>query len=189
MNPSLLKDHFFSPKNVGDLGDHAYRGTGGSTLCGAVVRVSIQVDQSQTITAAKFKAAGCDLLVATASLLTESILDKTTAEASELTRHAVQLETSLNEDGNNQGTCAKLVGEALLSAISEYSDSVRQEWDGDESLICTCFCVSERTIETEIQRGHLSTVREVTKACNAGGGCQSCWPLIEDMLAVERAAR
>jgi NifU-like protein len=92
-------------------------------------------------------------------------------------------------DDHKKLSCGDLAGEALLSAITAYSDATREEWNGDESLVCTCFCVSERTIETEIQKGHLSTVLEVTKACCAGGGCRSCWPLIEDLLAVERAAR
>jgi NifU-like protein len=189
MPSPLLQDHFFSPRNVGDLGGNSYRGNAGSVSCGAAIRISIEVDQSQTITDVKFKAAGCDLLVATASILTESVRNKTTAEAAELARHAAEIETSLIPDRGGNGSCGKLAGEALLAAIIEYSDSMRQEWDGNESLICTCFCVSESTIEYEIHRGHFSTVLEVTKACNAGGGCRSCWPLIEDMLAVERAAR
>ncbi len=75
-----------------------------------------------------------------------------------------------------------LACEALVSAIRNYSDSARDEWEGDEALICTCFCVSERTIEREIQENGLRTIAEVTAACAAGGGCRSCYPLIEDIL-------
>ena len=39
------------------------------------------------------------------------------------------------------------------------SDSAREEWEGDEALICTCFCVSERTIEAQIQRRSLKNNR------------------------------
>ncbi len=69
-----------------------------------------------------------------------------------------------------------------MSAIRHYSDSVRDEWSGDEALICTCFGVSERTIEQQIQTGGLRTISEITKACNAGAGCRSCYSLIEDIL-------
>jgi len=55
-------------------------------------------------------------------------------------------------------------------------------WNGDEALICTCFCVSERVIETEIAEKGLATVSEVIRACNAGGGCGSCHPLIQELL-------
>jgi NifU-like protein len=56
------------------------------------------------------------------------------------------------------------------------------DWAGDEALICTCFFVSERTIEREIQTRGLATVAEVTRACNAGGGCGSCHQLIQEIL-------
>jgi len=50
--------------------------------------------------------------------------------------------------------CALLACEALISAIRNFSDTARDEWEGD-ALICTCFCVSERTIEREIQEKRL----------------------------------
>jgi NifU-like protein len=189
MTSSVLQEHFFSPRNVGELGENSYRGSAGSTSCGAAIRIAIDVDSSQTVTAIKFKAAGCNVLVATASVLTESAINKTTAEAAELALNVDQIAESLSDGHREKRTCGRLAGEALLTAITAYSDTIREEWNGDESLICTCFCVSERTIESEIQKGHLSTVLDVTRACSAGGGCRSCWPLIEDMLAVERAAR
>lgn len=78
--------------------------------------------------------------------------------------------------------CPKLACDALLAAIREYSDAARDDWAGDEALICTCFFVSERTIETEIATRGLTTVAEVTRACNAGGGCGSCHQLIQEIL-------
>jgi NAD(P)H-nitrite reductase large subunit len=75
-----------------------------------------------------------------------------------------------------------LAAAALVAAIRNFSDSVRDEWEGDEVLICTCFCVSERTIEREVQTKQLRTIAEVTAACNAGAGCRSCYPLIEDII-------
>jgi NifU-like protein len=70
----------------------------------------------------------------------------------------------------------------LLAAIREYSDAARDEWIGDEALICTCFFVSEHTIENEIASRGLTSVAEVTRACNAGGGCGSCHQLIQEIL-------
>lgn len=78
--------------------------------------------------------------------------------------------------------CPKLACEALLAAIREYSDAARDEWIGEEALICTCFFVSERTIEQEITVRGLTTVAEVTRVCNAGGGCGSCHQLIQEIL-------
>ncbi len=183
MPSKLLQDHFFNPRNVGDLGNRGYCGRAGSLSCGAVVQVSISVDEARTIREIKFKAAGCSVLVAAASLLTEVVEGNTAGAVAALAQRPLpEVTYLLSEEGADRAHCASLASEALLSAITRYSDSVRHEWEGDEALICTCFCVSERTIETEIQRSGLSTVKEVTKACRAGGGCRSCWPLIEDML-------
>lgn len=74
--------------------------------------------------------------------------------------------------------------DALLLAITHYSDAMREEWIGEEALICTCFGVSESAIEQEIRAHSLSTIEEVTVACKAGAGCRSCYPLIQDILDV-----
>ena len=81
--------------------------------------------------------------------------------------------------------CPQLACDALLAAIREYSDAAREDWAGDEALICTCFFVSERTIEREIAAQGLTSVAEVTRACSAGGGCGSCHQLIQEILDTE----
>lgn len=153
-------------------------------ICGAVVKVSLDIDRSQRIIDARFKAAGCSSLVGTASYLTEQIKGELSGEVAALVQQpAITVREALGEVGPEREHCVSLVCDALLAAIGAYSDSVRDEWQGDEALICSCFCVSERTIDDAIKAGGLSTVAEVTKACNAGGGCRSCYSLIEDMLA------
>ena len=102
-------------------------------------------------------------------MLTEQVTGLTTAEAATM--------------ATESSSCATLVRDALLDAIREYSNAARDDWAGDEALICTCFFVSERTIEREIQTRSLTTVAEVTRACNAGGGCGSCHQLIQEILA------
>lgn len=132
------------------------------------MRFSIQVDEAQRVSQARFRAAGCHVLIAAASMLTEQVSGLTTAEAATIA-------TSVTN-------CAALARDALLDAIREYSNAARDDWAGDEALICTCFFVSERMIEREIQAHGLTTVSEVTRACNAGGGCGSCHQLIQEIL-------
>jgi len=163
-----LFDHFFNPRNVGDADEPSFTGRAASLVCGAHVRFSIQVDEEQRISQARFRAVGCDVLTAAASMLTEQVTGLTTAEAAMLDAAATN--------------CAVLARNALLDAIREYSKAARDDWAGDEALICTCFFVSERTIEREIQTRGLATVAEVTRACNAGGGCGSCHQLIQEIL-------
>ncbi|HSE34325.1 MAG TPA: iron-sulfur cluster assembly scaffold protein [Pyrinomonadaceae bacterium] len=170
-------EHFFRPRNVGDASEPSFVGRAASMQCGASVRVSIQIDEQHRIGQAKFKAAGCSTLVASLSMLTQRVTGLAPADA------AVVAQSPASIVGNSEDlSCAKLGCDALIAAIQKYSDAVRHEWNGDEALICTCFCVSERVIESEIAQKGLSTVSEVIRACNAGGGCGSCHPLIEEML-------
>ena len=183
----LAREHFLNPRNVGDVTGVPAIGRAGSFTCGAAVRVSLRIDETQRIADAAFRAAGCGFLVASASFLTGQIKGKTTGEAAAL---AQSPETAvleyLGDVPAERRHCAALACQAVIAAIKSYSDSARDEWEGDEALICTCFCVSEGTIEREIEQGGLRTIAEVTKACNAGGGCRSCYSLIEDILDEHR---
>ncbi len=183
MDSTLVKQHFLNPRNVGDIENATALGRAGSLACGATLRLSLSVDDTQTIRDAKFKAAGCSLLIASASLLTEQVLGKTTGDAAAFAQSPeTALLKHIGSPGPGREHCAAIACEALVSAIKQYSDSVRDEWEGEEALICTCFCVSERRIEGEIRTGGLRTITEVTKACNAGAGCRSCYSLIEAIL-------
>lgn len=181
--PPLINEHFFNPKNVGNIPEAHGVATSGSVTCGATVRVSFSVDESARIIDAKFMSAGCSYLIAASSYLTEQIKGKTTAEAAVQGQFPMQsVIGGFAGWPADRDHCAALACEALVSAVKQYSDSVREEWSGDEALICTCFGVSERTIENVIKARGLRTIGEVTLACNAGAGCRSCYSLIEDIL-------
>lgn len=49
----------------------------------------------------------------------------------------------------------------------------------DEDIICQCFQVSDETIKSHIKNENLKEIEQVTEACGAGGGCQSCHMLIQ----------
>lgn len=184
MSSDFVREHFFSPRNVGEIEGADGVGIAGSIICGAALRVSLSIHESQRITEAKFRAAGCSYLVAACSFLTDEVKGKTTGETAALYHSDKGLIETLSSDWPCDRThCAALARETLIAAIRTYSDAVRNEWSGDEALICTCFGVSERTIEEAIQTGNLSTIAEVTRVSKAGAGCQSCHPLIEEILS------
>ena len=180
--PEVVTDHFFNPRNVGDADEPSFVGRAASLICGGHVRFSLQVGEEHVVSQAKFKAAGCSVLVASSSMLTEHVVNTTTAEAAVLGQNAEELRRCFAELKPERDHCPQLACDALLAAIREYSDAARDEWAGDEALICACFFVSERTIEREIASRGLTSVAEVTRACNAGGGCGSCHQLIQEIL-------
>lgn len=182
--PGRINKHFLDPRNVGDVADVSASAEAGSFTCGAILRLSLEIDEeSRKVRDAKFRAAGCGYLIASASVTTEIIRGLTTAEAA--TAAGLLQETLLEYFGappKEKAHCALICGEALREAVARYSRHVRDEWTGEEALICTCFGVSEKRIEEVISEKRLRTVLEVTRACKAGGGCNSCHPLIEEIL-------
>jgi NifU-like protein len=182
--PGRINEHFLSPQNVGDIEEGEASAETGSFICGAVVRLSLRLDEeTRRVSEAKFRAAGCGYLIAAASVITEIIKGLTTAEAA--TASTLLQETLVEYFGHpprEREHCAAIVCDALREAVASYSRRVRDEWTGEEALICTCFGVSEKRIEQVIHEQKLRTVLEVTRACNAGAGCRSCHPLIEDIL-------
>jgi len=185
---SVAADHFYNPRNIGDASEPSFTGRAASLSCGAHVRFSIQVDKEHAVSQARFRAAGCNVLVAAASVLTEKVAGLATANAAVVGQNPAALIEQLGVEPAN-AQCVEMACEALLDAIRDYSNAAREDWAGDEALICTCFFVSERTIEREIQRHGLTTVAEVSRSCNAGAGCGSCHQLIQEILATHDLSR
>jgi NifU-like protein len=187
-----VKEYFFNPRHVGEVEGADAIGDTGSLTCGAVLRLSLKIEaESRKVTEAKFKATGCGFLIASATTLAEMVNNLTVGETGQLCEKGLverAIVEHLCEVPPERMTCVALCREALAKAISHYRATVLEEWTGEEALICTCFGISEKTIENEIRAGSLETVRQVTKACNAGGGCRSCHPLIEDILEDYRRA-
>ncbi|HKP48295.1 MAG TPA: (2Fe-2S)-binding protein [Pyrinomonadaceae bacterium] len=159
-----------------------FAGRATSISCGAIARVTLCVDEAQAIRRAEFKVLGCSVLVAALANLTEQIKDRTTAEAAGIAEDLNLIETQLGGVDSDRGSCVLLASEALLEAVRAYSDSAREQWEGDDPLICTCFGVSESRIQDEVGRKKLNTIADVTRECNAGAGCRSCHPLIADII-------
>lgn len=182
--PDRINEHFLNPHNTGEVADAEAVGQAASFLCGARLRLSLKVDDESRITDARFKATGCGYLIASASALTETLKELSVSRAATLPRSAVT--DWFEEFPSDRKQCARLCQEALLSALQDYHKTAREEWAGDEALICTCFGVSETTIERVVSERSLETVKEVTRACHAGGGCGSCHPLIVDIIEDHR---
>jgi NifU-like protein len=179
--PDRINQHFLNPRNVGEAEDADAVGEAGALICGAILRLTLKIDAGQQrITEAKFKAIGCGFLIASASVLTETIKEMAISRAAMLPESAIT--DWFEELPLDRKHCAALCREALHAALSNYHNATREEWMGDEALICTCFAVSEKTIEHAIRARSLQTIEQVTRACNAGGGCRSCHPLILDIL-------
>ncbi|HJO48337.1 MAG TPA: Fe-S cluster assembly scaffold protein NifU [Candidatus Scalindua sp.] len=114
-----VMDHFMEPRNMGDIKDADAVGTVGNPACGDVMRLYIKVDGGK-ITDAKFKTFGCGAAIATSSMATEMIKDKSLDEALEITNEAVA--EALDGLPPNKMHCSVLAQEAIEAAIKNYKE-------------------------------------------------------------------
>jgi nitrogen fixation protein NifU and related proteins len=79
----VILDHTKHPRNYGALAHPTHFATGRNPLCGDQLVLQLDVESGR-VRDARFAGKGCAISTASASLLTEAVKGKTTAEAHEL---------------------------------------------------------------------------------------------------------
>ena len=113
-------EHYEKPRNIGSLDSRSKSvGTGlvGAPECGDVMKLQIQVEDENRIVDAKFKTFGCGSAIASSSLATEWIKNKTIDEASMIQNTQIVEELSLPPVKIH---CSVLAEDAIKSAIKDY---------------------------------------------------------------------
>ncbi len=185
--PPKINERFQRLQNVGKLTDANAVGTSASFVCGVFVRFYLRIEfRTKKILEAKFKSNACGFTIAAADVLTEKIIGKRLTELHALDKEILnaQIEEELGKFSAHRAHCPLLCLDALQAAFADFRAFQIEEFTGEKALICTCFGVSEETIENVIKKNSLETVEEVTEICSAGGGCGSCQPLIQEILDV-----
>src|SRR3990167_2872109 len=112
-----VMEHFRNPRNVGEIPDADGIGNVGNPICGDIMRLYIKVENDKIIDA-KFKTFGCGAAIATSSMVTELVKDKTIEEALKISNRAVA--EALGGLPPIKMHCSVLAEEALKSAIDDY---------------------------------------------------------------------
>jgi NifU-like protein len=175
-----VKEHFFNPRNVGEIENPDGVGEVGSLACGDALKLTFKLDENGKIKDAKFKTFGCASAIATSSVLTEIIKGMTIDEAAKVTNNDIA--DYLGGLPEQKMHCSVMGREALEAAIENYHSGGTKKHELEGKVICTCFGVTENEIERVISDNNLTTVEEVTNYCKAGGGCGGCRAEIEKII-------
>jgi len=179
-----VKDLYIHPKNVGSIPDADAVAEVGSIVCGDALKLYLKIDENRIITDAKFETFGCGSAIASSSALTELIIGKTVEEAEKITNQDIV--SYLGGLPDEKMHCSVMGGEALTKALKIWrGEVIEDEEDTEGEVICHCFGVTDPLIRKVIRENGLSTVEEITNYTKAGGGCGSCIPRIEDIIADE----
>ncbi|MBA7560441.1 Fe/S biogenesis protein NfuA [subsurface metagenome] len=175
-----VKDHFFNPRNVGEIEDPDGIGEVGSLACGDALRLTFKLDENGRIANAKFKTFGCASAIATSSVLTEIIKGMTVEQAAKVTNKDIA--DYLGGLPEQKMHCSVMGREALEAAIENYRTGGKKKHELAGKVVCICFGVTDREIERVIVENNLTTVEQVTNYCKAGGGCGGCKGEIEKII-------
>ncbi len=116
----VILDHTKRPRNFGPLGSATHRATGRNPLCGDQLVLMLDI-KDDVVRDAHFAGKGCAISTASASLLTEAVKGKTTAEAHGLFELFHAAETPMRVK------CASLAWHTLEAALAGASTPVSTE--------------------------------------------------------------
>jgi NifU-like protein len=175
-----VRDHFFNPRNVGEVENPDGTGEVGSLACGDALKLTFKLDQNGRIKEAKFKTFGCASAIASSSVLTEIIKGMTIEDAAKVTNKDIA--DYLGGLPEQKMHCSVMGREALEAAIENYRTGGKVKHELKGKVVCNCFGVTEDEIERVIKENNLTSVEEVTNYCKAGGGCGGCKGEIEKII-------
>ena len=113
----IVKDHFFHPRNVGEIKDADGIGTVGNPSCGDVMTIYIKIKDDH-ISDIKFKTYGCAAAIASTSITTEIVKGMSLSKAQQLTRGDIA--EALGGLPKFKMHCSNLATDALKEAIKDY---------------------------------------------------------------------
>lgn len=187
--PDKINERFSRPARAGKAARTNSVGTGASFVCGSFVRFYLEIDlQTKEIRDARYKTNGCGYAIAAVEILAEKIVGRRLTDLHGLdhTQFLGEIERELGEFPLGRKHCAEICFDALSAAFQDFRALQIEEFVGEKALICTCFGISEDTIQTIINENHAETVEEIGELCNAGTGCGSCRLLIQELIDIER---
>ena len=112
-----VMEHFRNPRHVGEIENPDGVGKVGNPVCGDIMELHIKVDGG-IITDAKFKTFGCGAAIATSSMVTELVKNKTIEDALKISNRAVA--EALGGLPPIKMHCSVLAEEALKRALDDY---------------------------------------------------------------------
>lgn len=124
-----VMDHFNHPRNVGEIPDASGVGNVGNPICGDVMRMYLKIE-NDVIVDAKFKTFGCGAAIATSSMVTEMVKNKTIAEALKISNKAVA--EALGGLPPVKMHCSVLAEEALRAALADYYKKQGKTFPSDD---------------------------------------------------------
>ena len=117
----VIMDHNARPKHYGRLGDASHTAKGFNPICGDMIIIDINRSTGGSVESVGFESNGCAISKAAASIMTESINEKTSSQIEELISNFIEMTTKEVE-----GITIETVGDmAALSGVRKYPSRIK----------------------------------------------------------------
>ncbi len=144
----IILEHGKNPKNLGKFENFNKDAKGHNPLCGDKVHIYLKVDENKKISDIKFEGEGCAITMASTSIMTELMKEKSELEVKELIEDFLNMikknpeikSKNINNDDKiklmslsgvkkypMRVKCATLPWHTLISAMSNKSEEVNTE--------------------------------------------------------------
>ncbi|MCK5300612.1 MAG: iron-sulfur cluster assembly scaffold protein [Thermoplasmatales archaeon] len=119
----IVKDHFYNPRNVGEIKDANGIGTVGSKTCGDVMTIYLRIEK-KIIKDISFKTYGCAAAIASGSIATEIAKGMKIQDAMGVTREDIA--KKLGGLPEFKMHCSNLAADAIHKAIKDYTKKLKE---------------------------------------------------------------
>lgn len=121
----LILDHARSPRHFGKLEDATHSAEGINPLCGDKLKMYFSIDDDGQINDAKFEGSGCAISVASASLLTDTVIGMKSDVALDFFSALVARLSGRSEDGENTSKDVDLGKLTALEGVKDFPSRVK----------------------------------------------------------------
>ncbi|MBD3273852.1 MAG: SUF system NifU family Fe-S cluster assembly protein [Candidatus Marinimicrobia bacterium] len=132
----VILDHYRTPRHRGVIQEPSFQEGGHNPSCGDTLEIFVSVDEDENIVDVSFEGHGCSISMASSSMMTELVLNKSLDEALELVKVF---------EGMMQG-------EAEFPDTDEYLDVVSLKGVADFPVRLKCATLAWDTIKRGIER-------------------------------------
>jgi len=122
-----VNDHFDNPRNVGSLDRNDPNvGTAivGAPACGDVMQLQLKINEDGIIEDAKFKTFGCGSAIASSSLVTTMVKNRSVEIAQQIRNVDIARELELPPQKIH---CSVLAEDAIKAAIADYRNKLEKK--------------------------------------------------------------
>ena len=121
----LILDHARSPRHFGKLAGATHSAEGINPLCGDKLKIYFSIDPDGQISDAKFEGSGCAISVASASLLTDTVIGLKSGDALDFFSALVSRLTGRSKDDEQSTSKVDLGKLVALEGVKEFPSRIK----------------------------------------------------------------